>query len=69
MSRRTGTALPEVPRGRDDDLAVALGVARDDVPALCLPPIARRAVPGMSPLEASGWAAGTRVGSGQQPVR
>jgi len=69
MSTTTGTALFEVPRGREDDLAVALGLARDDVPALRLPSLARKAVPGMSPLEASGWATGTEVGSGQQPVR
>ena len=68
MSTTTGTALFEVPRGRDGDLAVTLGLARDDVPALCLPPLARQAVPGMSPLEASGWEVSAET-DGEQPAR
>lgn len=37
-------------------LAVALGVARDTLAPLPLPPLDARPVPGCSPLEASGWA-------------
>lgn len=37
-------------------LAVALGVARPTPPAIHLPPLSQRLVPGGSPLEATGWA-------------
>ncbi len=38
-------------------LAVALGVAHAAPPAIHLPSLAQRLVPGRSPLEATGWAA------------
>jgi hypothetical protein len=37
------------------NLAIALGVVRDTVPAPKLPPMTAQIVPGSSPLEASGW--------------
>ncbi|UJP40366.1 hypothetical protein [Cellulomonas palmilytica] len=38
-------------------LAVALGVAHATPPAIHLPSLSQRLVPGRSPLEATGWAA------------
>lgn len=38
------------------ELAVALGVARASVPTPTLPSMTLAPVPGLSPLEASGWA-------------
>ena len=37
------------------NLAIALRVVRDTVPAPKLPPMTAQIVPGSSPLEASGW--------------
>lgn len=51
MTTTTGTRLLD---GRE--LAVALGVVRATVPTLPLPPMTLAPVPGLSPLEASGWA-------------
>lgn len=51
MTTTTGTRYLD---GRE--LAVALGVARATVPTLALPPATLAPVPGLSPLEASGWA-------------
>lgn len=50
----TTTTAPRHLDGRQ--LAVALGVARATVPAPALPPMTLEPVPGLSPLEASGWA-------------
>lgn len=46
-------------------LAVALGVTRPTLPPLPLPPVAQRQVRGLSPLEASGWAADDRALEGR----
>lgn len=54
MSAMTATPVTHTVDGRA--LAVALGVVRSTVPALPLPPMTARIVPGRSPLEASGWA-------------
>lgn len=37
-------------------LAVSLGIARATPPAVRLPSPAQRMIPGLSPLEATGWA-------------
>ncbi|SFJ74940.1 hypothetical protein [Cellulomonas sp. KH9] len=68
-STTTGTALPRTPRPDGRTLAVALGVARRSVPALRLPPLRRKAVPGLSPLEASGWTGETGASPGHEPAR
>ncbi|MBF0687852.1 MAG: hypothetical protein IR158_08835 [Cellulomonas sp.] len=49
------------------NLAIALGVVRDTVPAPKLPPMTAQIVPGSSPLEASGWS--TEYESAPQSTR
>ena len=48
-------------------LAVALGVAHANPPAIHLPSLSQRPVPGGSPLEATGWAAPDEL-PGQGPA-
>lgn len=49
-------ATAEPLRAREHGLALSLGVARRTPPQVRVPSVAQRAVPGRSPLEASGWA-------------
>ncbi len=56
LSTREPAWTGETPPG-PRSLAVALGVAHASPPAVHLPPLSQRLVPGASPLEATGWAA------------
>lgn len=56
MSTMTAPPAADVRRDGDRALAVALGLVRRTPPPLQLPPLTQRIVPGLSPLEASGWA-------------
>lgn len=52
----TTTPAADVRHDREHALALALGLARRTLPPLHLPSLAQHVVPGLSPLEASGWA-------------
>ena len=51
-----GTQEHEVRTGHTGSLAVMLGIAPATPPAVHLPSLTQRPVPGGSPLEATGWA-------------
>ena len=50
------TTPADVRHDPEHALAVALGLVRRNLPPLRLPSLAQHVVPGLSPLEASGWA-------------
>ncbi|UZN02532.1 hypothetical protein [Cellulomonas sp. S1-8] len=50
------TIVSDTRRESSPPLAVSLGLVRSTPPPVRLPSLAQQIVPGLSPLEASGWA-------------